>query len=162
MSKLLEVFSEFFDEYEQKYPIYSAYQIHKNGMKKPLWYFAKNGIELEESEIPRHVVKIYNLEQDAKPIYSIRNMNYFMEQVGLIPDGLELRKEEVIMQYKEYKESDKIRLIGIPMLAKVSSGTYIRQLCADIGDKLGVPCMADKIERVGYHFQDFQSLEKTK
>ena len=150
MANLLEVFKEFIGEYEQRYPIYSAYQIHKNGLKKPLWYFAKNGIELDESEIPKHVIKIYNLEQDAKPMFSIRNMNYFIEQVGLIPDGLELRKEEVIAQYNEY---DKIRLIGIPMLAKVSSGTYIRQLCADIGDKLGVPCMADKIERVGYHFQ---------
>jgi tRNA U55 pseudouridine synthase TruB len=159
MSRLSEVFSQFLDEYEQKYPIYSAYQIHKNGMKKPLWYFAKNGIELEESEIPKHIVKIYNLEQDAKPMFSIRNMKYFMEQVGLIPDGLELRKEEVMSQYKEYKEADKIRLIGIPMLAKVSSGTYIRQLCADIGDKLGIPCMADKIERVGYHFQSLEKME---
>jgi len=154
MSNLGEVFSQFLGEYEQTYPIYSAYQIHKNGVKKPLWYFAKNGISLEESEIPKHIIKIYNLEQDAKPIFSIRNMNYFIEQVGLIPDGLELRKEEVIAQYKEYTETSKIRLIGIPMLAKVSSGTYIRQLCADIGDKLGVPCMADKIERVGYHFQE--------
>ena len=150
MAQLIEVFREFIGEYEQRYPIYSAYQIHKNGLKKPLWYFAKNGIELEESEIPKHVIKIYNLEQDAKPMFSIRDMSYFIEQVGLIPDGLELRKEEVIAQYNEY---GKIRLIGIPMLAKVSSGTYIRQLCADIGDKLGIPCMADKIERVGYHFQ---------
>jgi tRNA pseudouridine(55) synthase len=150
ISILIEIFREFIGEYEQRYPIYSAYQIHKNGLKKPLWYFAKNGIELEESEIPKHVIKIYNLEQDAKPMFSIRDMNYFTEQVGLIPDGLELRKEEVIAQYNEY---GKIRLIGIPMLAKVSSGTYIRQLCADIGDKLGIPCMADKIERVGYHFQ---------
>lgn len=153
MCRLLEIFGQFLGEYEQRYPIYSAYQIHKNGVKKPLWYFAKNRIELEESEIPKHNVKIYNLEQDAKPMFSIRNMNYFMEQVELIPDGLELRKEEVMAQYKEYKETDKIRLIGIPMLAKVSSGTYIRQLCADIGNKLGIPCMADKIERVGYHFQ---------
>ena len=150
MTKLGEVFSFFISEYEQKYPIYSAYQIHKNGIKKPLWYFAKNGIELEESEIPKHIVKIYNLEQDAKPIFSIRNINYFTEQIKLIPDGLELRKEEIMKQYKEY---DKIRLIGIPMIAKVSSGTYIRQLCMDIGDKLGIPCIADKIERVGYHFQ---------
>ena len=150
ISILIEIFREFIGEYEQRYPIYSAYQIHKNGLKKPLWYFAKNGIELEESEIPKHVIKIYNLEQDAKPMFSIRDMSYFIEQVGLIPDGLELRKEEVIAQYNEY---GKIRLIGIPMLAKVSSGTYIRQLCADIGDKLGIPCMADKIERVGYHFQ---------
>ncbi len=150
MTKLMEVFSQFLGEYEQKYPIYSAYQIHKNGIKKPLWYFAKNGIELEESEIPKHNIKIYNLEQDANPIFSIRNINYFTEQVELIPDGLELRKEEIMTQYKEY---DKIRLIGIPMIAKVSSGTYIRQLCMDIGDKLGIPCMADKIERVGYHFE---------
>ena len=78
-------------------------------------------------------------------------MNYFMEQVNLIPDGLELRKDEIILQYQEY---DKIRLIAVPMFAKVSSGTYIRQLCMDIGDKLGIPCMADKIERVGYHFKD--------
>jgi tRNA U55 pseudouridine synthase TruB len=157
MSRLIEIFSQFLGGYEQRYPIYSAYQIHKNGLKKPLCYFAKNGIELEESDIPKHDIKIYNLEQDAKPIFSIRDMNYFIEQVGLIPDGLELRKEEVMAQYTE---TSKIRLIGIPMLAKVSSGTYIRQLCMDIGDKLGVPCMADKIERVGYHFQDFQSLEK--
>jgi len=150
ITKLTEIFSEFIGEYEQRYPVYSAYQIHKNGLKKPLWYFAKNEIELEESDIPKHIIKIYNLEQDAKPIFSIKNMNYFMEQVEMIPDGLELRKEEIMAQYQEY---DKIRLIGIPMLAKVSSGTYIRQLCMDIGDKLGVPCIADKIERVGYHFQ---------
>ena len=154
ISRLTEIFSQFIGEYEQRYPIYSAYQIHKNGIKKPLWYFAKNGIELEESDIPKHVIKIYNLEQDAKPMFSVRNINYFMEQVGLIPDGLELRKEEVIAQFNE---TSKIRLIGIPMLAKVSSGTYIRQLCMDIGDKLGIPCMADKIERVGYHFPDLET-----
>jgi tRNA pseudouridine(55) synthase len=159
MSRLIEIFSQFLGGYEQRYPVYSAYQIHKNGLKKPLWYFAKNGIELEESDIPKHDIKIYNLEQDAKPIFSIRDMNYFIEQVGLIPDGLELRKEDIMAQYKEYKEADKIRLIGIPMLAKVSSGTYIRQLCMDIGDKLGIPCMADKIERVGYHFQSLEKME---
>ena len=153
ITKLTEIFSEFIGEYNQRYPIYSAYQIHKNGVKKPLWYFAKNGIELDEDDIPKHIIKIYNLEQDAIPIFSIKDMNYFMEQVGLIPDGLELRKDEIMAQYREYTETSKIRLIGIPMIAKVSSGTYIRQLCMDIGDKLGVYCMADKIERVGYHFQ---------
>lgn len=159
MTKLNEVFTKFLGEYEQRYPNYSAYQIHKNGMKKPLWYFAKNGIELEESEIPKHIVKIYNLEQDAKPIFSIRNMNYFIDQIGLIPDGLELRKEEVMNQFNEYKDTDKIRLIGIPMITRVSSGTYIRQLCADIGDSLGTVCIADKIERVGYHFQGLETKQ---
>lgn len=156
ITKLTEIFSEFIGEYNQRYPIYSAYQIHKNGVKKPLWYFAKNGIELDEVDIPKHIIKIYNLEQDAIPIFSIKAMNYFMDQVEMIPDGLELRKDEIMAQYKEYTETSKIRLIGIPMIAKVSSGTYIRQLCMDIGDKLGVCCMADKIERVGYHLETKQ------
>jgi len=153
ITKITEIFNQFTCEYEQRYPIYSAYQIHKNGLKKPLWYFPKNGIELLEEDIPKHNINIYNLEQDAIPIFSIRNMDYFMEQVNLIPDGLELRKEEIISQYQKY-DSERIKLIAVPMFAKVSSGTYIRQLCIDIGDKLGIPCMADKIERVGYHFKD--------
>jgi len=153
ITKITEIFSQFTCEYEQRYPIYSAYQIHKNGLKKPLWYFPKNGIELLEEDIPKHNINIYNLEQDAIPIFSIRNMDYFIEQVNLIPDGLELRKDEIISQYREY-DNERIKLIAVPMFAKVSSGTYIRQLCMDIGDKLGIPCIADKIERVGYHFKD--------
>ena len=47
-----------------------------------------------------------------------------------------------------------IHLYCIPMIAKVSSGTYIRKLCEDIGKYLGVPAMADGIERVAFHFPD--------
>ncbi len=30
--------------YEQEYPMYSSYEIRASGLKKPLWYFAKNGL----------------------------------------------------------------------------------------------------------------------
>ena len=135
--------------YEQKYPIYSSYNIKKNGIKKPLWYFAKYDTLLEE-EIPKHNVNIYNLEQYSSPIFTVRDNNYFIEQVAALPDGLNLRKEEVIRQYQEM---DNVRCVGVPMVAKVSTGTYIRQLCKDIGERMGIPCMADKIERVGYHLK---------
>jgi len=135
--------------YEQKYPIYSAYTIRKNGIKKPLWYFAKYHT-LSPNEIPTHQINIYQLEQYPSPIFTIRSNNYFIEQIAALPDGLNLRKEEILQQYQEM---DNVKCIGIPMVAKVSTGTYIRQLCADIGEKIGIPCMADKIERVGYHLK---------
>lgn len=147
-SILHNVISQFNNStYEQKYPIYSAYNICKNGIKKPLWYFAKYD-SLSQNEIPSHPVNIYILEQQTSPIITIKSNNYFMEQISLLPDGLNLRKEEII---KQYQEMDNVKCVGIPMVAKVSTGTYIRQLCADIGDKIGIPCMADKIERIGYH-----------
>ena len=137
-------------EYEQKYPIYSSYVIEKGGMKKPLWYYAKFGPELKEDEIPDHKVKVYILEKIGKR-FVIEDAKYFMDVVGELDDkkGEEFRKNEIMEQYKGLKN---INLLGIPMLAKVSSGTYIRKLCEDIGDYFGVPAMADKIERISYHF----------
>ena len=46
----------------------------------------------------------------------------------------------------------KITATRLPMVAKVSGGTYIRKLCEDIGEKIGISCMADKIERISYNF----------
>ena len=114
-----------------------------------MWYFAKYDTLLDE-DIPRHLVNIYNLEQYTSPIFTIRSNNYFIEQVSLLPDGLNLRKDEII---KQYQDMDNVKLVGIPMVAKVSTGTYIRQLCYDIGEQMNIPCMADKIERLGYHLK---------
>ena len=134
--------------YLQEYPIYSSYKIRKNGMKKPLWYFAKNHINLLPSDIPKHMVYIHKLDYDPSQIFYINNSNYFIEQIEKLPDGLDFRKEEIIQQYSNINTE----VIAVPMVAKVSGGTYIRKLCEDIGDKIGISCMADKIERISYNF----------
>ena len=132
--------------YKQKYPPFSAYYIKKNGLKKPLWYFARRG-ELEECDIPEHEVSVYFLDMDVKPMFMVRGCEYFLEQLGRLEDGLDLRKDEVM---EGFMGVENMRLVGIPMVAKVSSGTYIRKLCEDIGEKMGMYCIADKIERIGY------------
>jgi len=146
----MDLFNDF--QYKQKYPMYSSYVIKKDGLKKPLWYFAKNNIRLCDDEIPEHLVYVKNLEKTDEPFY-IKSPSYFIKQIEKLDDikGECFRKDEVI---KQYQELESIHLLAIPLIAKVSSGTYIRRLCEDIGKYLGIPAMADSIERVAFHFPE--------
>lgn len=133
--------------YEQEYPMYSSYEIRAGGLKKPLWYFAKNGIPIDK--IPTHSITIHQLEPTGEPAI-ITSASYFIQQVSqVIEEKSRLRKDEVIAQYHALGP---ISLVSIPLIAKVSGGTYIRRLCEDIGAEYGIPAMADSIERVAYHF----------
>jgi tRNA pseudouridine(55) synthase len=133
--------------YEQEYPMYSSYEIRAGGLKKPLWYFAKNGIPIDK--IPTHSITIHQLEPNGEPTL-ITSASYFIQQVAqIIEEKSRLRKDEVIAQYRSLGP---ISLVSIPLIAKVSGGTYIRRFCQDIGAKYGIPAMADSIERVAYHF----------
>ena len=134
--------------YEQEYPMYSSYEIRCTGVKKPLWYFAKNGIPIDK--IPSHEITIHQLESTDEPAL-ITSATYFIEQVARVnEEKSRLRKDEVIAQYRALGP---ISIISIPLIAKVSGGTYIRRLCEDIGAEYGIPAIADSIERVAYHFQ---------
>ena len=133
--------------YEQEYPMYSSYEIRLGGLKKPLWYFAKNGISIDK--IPTHSITVHQLEPNGEPTL-ITSASYFIQQVEqVIEEKSRLRKDEVIAQYCALGP---ISLVAIPLIAKVSGGTYIRRLCEDIGVEYGIPAMADSIERVAYHF----------
>lgn len=148
--KFLELFNDF--KYNQTYPIYSSYVIKKEGLKKPLWYFAKNNIKLEEKEIPHHQVHIKQFEKIDEAFY-IKSPSYFIKQIEKLDNvkGECFRKSEIIRQYEQLES---IHLLSIPLIAKVSSGTYIRKLCEDIGKYLKIPAMADSIERVAFHFPE--------
>lgn len=133
--------------YEQEYPIYSSYEIRASGLKKPLWYFAKNGIPIDK--IPTHQITVHQLEPNGEPTL-ITSASYFIEQIARVnEEKSRLRKDVVIEQYQALGE---ILLVSIPLIAKVSGGAYIRRLCQDIGAEYGIPAIADSIERVAYHF----------
>ena len=134
-------------KYEQEYPMYSSYEIRVGDLKKPLWYFAKNGIPIDK--IPTHQITVNQLESTGEPTL-ITSASYFIEQISKIDEQKSrLRKGEVIKQYQALGE---ISLVSIPLIAKVSGGAYIRRLCEDIGAEYGIPAIADSIERVAYHF----------
>lgn len=75
-------------------------------------------------------------------------------------------KEEVNLPKREVTIFD-ISLLSFDSLSfsfkvKVSKGTYIRSLIRDIGDKLGIPCSMEELERVkqgSFSIEDSNTLE---
>jgi hypothetical protein len=67
--------------YEQEYPMYSSYEIRAGGFKKPLWYFAKNGISIDK--IPTHSITIHQMESNGEPAI-ITSASYFIKQVAQV------------------------------------------------------------------------------
>lgn len=76
-------------------------------------------------------------------------------------------KEEVNLPKREVTIFD-ISLLSFDFLSfsfkvKVSKGTYIRSLIRDIGDKLGIPCSMEELERVkqgSFSIEDSYTLEE--
>lgn len=141
------------NQYIQKYPSYSSYKIKKNNMKKPLWYFAKNNM-LDETDIPSHQVKIFSIHQ-SKPCRIYYNSNYFINKLEKLDENSNsFQQDTIIQQYINMNSYIPLNhfILQIPMEATVSSGTYIRQLCEDIGYYISFPCCAEAIERTQIHF----------
>jgi len=147
LQRVFEVLQTFHNtNYYQKYQKFSSYPIKKNGIKKPLWYWAKNN-GITDEETPKHNIKIYKLdwEENIKKI-SVLSFVKYIEQIQTLKG--DFRCDEIL---KHYHSMTNEFVFGIKCYAKVSSGTYIRQLCLDIGEKLGFPCCAFEIERLSFH-----------
>ena len=120
--------------------------------------FWKKGL-LSEIDIPKHNITIKSLKINNKKIYqSIHSYQSFIDDINNLEekDNSDFRKDEILKQYinLEYEnkntEINSINYIKIPLIAHVTSGTYIRQLCKDIGNELNIPAIALYIERVDY------------
>ena len=97
--------------------MYSSYEIRANGLKKPLWYFAKNGIPIDK--IPTHSITVHQLEPNGEPTL-ITSASYFIEQIARVnEEKSRLRKDVVIEQYQALGE---ILLVSIPLINSPSFG----------------------------------------
>lgn len=133
----------FIGKQNQPYPPYSS--INLNG--HPLFWWARNG-KLNEIEIPTKVITIYSLELIDS--YEIKNEELKMkilERIDLVKG--DFRQEEIKKDWEEFflkNESEKKFKI-YKFEAKVSSGTYIRQLVHEMGAQLNVGAIAVDINR---------------
>ena len=126
-------------------PPYSAIRI--NG--KPLYWWFRNNRQDEIEIKPRE-----------REIFSIEMTNFYDFDIELFKDDLEIirqidgdfRQKEIIEKWREiFKAFENAGIKKLPaadMMVRCSSGTYIRSLVHDIGEKLGVPCFAYNIRRV--------------
>ena len=145
-SSLLKSFE---GSYEQEYPLYSSKTV--DGM--PLWQYARENKIPEK--IPTHKVKIESINFLGSEEKSTTDLEKeIVERITKVKG--DFRQEEILNAWKEFcvcvrqdltQDLVQNKFLLVNCVAEVSSGTYIRKLCEDIGKKLGTPALAWSIKR---------------
>jgi len=135
-----------------KYPPYSS----KTVGGRPLYWWAREG-KLSEIKLPEKKIEIFSSQ-----LMEIKNIK--VEEVGEMAIEMiekangDFRQEKIIKLWKELLVKGKNKKV---MMIKVkidcSSGTYVRRIASDLGEKLlcGALCTSIKRVRVGeYEIDD--------
>ena len=144
-SKLIDLKEK---EYYQKYPPYSSYRL--NG--KPLWEWSKLG----------KIDEVYDLVESKKVSINNFTINGLEEVKGstlykIVKDNISklgekekksFRANKILKDWEFYFEKDEVMYQVFDIEIEVSSGTYIRSICNDIGKMLGSTAIALDIERL--------------
>jgi tRNA pseudouridine55 synthase len=131
---------EFEGEIVQKYPMYSS----KTVKGKPLHQWAKEG---KKVEIPEHKVNIFNIKLlKIKEISKSELRKYIIENVLKVKG--DFRQKEILDAWDKLlnkTRADKFKIAEVNVFC--GSGTYVRSLANDIGNKLKSGALAYSIKR---------------
>ncbi len=138
---ILKILPEFIGKRKQKYPMYSSKTV--NGI--PLFEYARND---EQVEIPEREVEIKKLE-----LIKIQNINIekLLQNIELRINKVkgDFRQKEILKIWKKelgHKKSMH-RFFVASFKIKCTSGTYVRSISNEMGEKLGIPALAYSIKR---------------
>ncbi|MCC6323714.1 hypothetical protein IT400_02890 [Candidatus Nomurabacteria bacterium] len=139
---LSETIKKFVGKIDQKYPPYSSRTV--NG--KPLFQWAREG-RLEEIEIPKHEVYISKIEiMDENKITKIKLSKYIKENIGKIKG--DFRQTEILEKWNEVLENSiQENYSCVKLKIACSSGTYVRVIAHELGERLGAGALAMHIKR---------------
>jgi tRNA pseudouridine(55) synthase len=111
---------------------------------KPLWYYAKNNIEIE---LPTHEVTIYDFKiSDIKSYNSFEWRKNIIDQIKTIDSSCDFNQKFIIDQWTNLEMDDLI--YSIPCEIKVSSGFYVRQFVNDLINITKTPLLTYDINRI--------------
>jgi tRNA pseudouridine55 synthase len=142
-AELQPLLTGFVGKQTQASPAFSAQRV--NG--KSLWQHAR----LESADVtliaPLREIEIYQLELLSSGNLSAKELLQDIETRVSATHG-NFRQAEIIAAWQKLLEKSPAQQFQyFTMRAKVSSGTYIRQLAMDIGEKLGEPTLCWHIHR---------------
>ena len=141
-AELQKVLEEFKGDINQEYPSFSS----KTVRGKPLFEWAKKG-KLWKIKIPKHKITIFSLDiLEMEKISKPDLRKYIIENVLKVKG--DFRQKEILDKWdKELKriKTDEFPLIKLNIFC--SSGTYVRALANDIGERLGCGALALSIKR---------------
>ena len=141
------------EDYYQMYPPYSSYRIDG----KPLWEWSKLGL-LDTVYGKTHAKKVNILNykisketiKDSKDILKIVTEN--INKLGS-KEKSTFRATDIIEDWDIHFKNKNDEYQIFEMEAEVSSGTYIRSICYDIGKMLSIPSLAFEIERINVNLE---------
>ncbi|MEI6400498.1 MAG: hypothetical protein WCO58_03195 [bacterium] len=137
--EITKVISSFKGKQLQTYPMYSSKTV--DGI--PLWQYAREG---KEVIAPTHEVEISDTnvlgfeEKSANEL-----LQEIKERIGKVKG--DFRQQEILEEWENLLQGKETKFLITQCVATVSSGTYIRKLCEDVGEKIGVSALAWRIER---------------
>lgn len=133
-----------------KYPININQKFHKYSSKningKPLWYYSKNNLLVEQ---PTHLVSIYSVYTDNFKFYNYNNWrSNIISNIKSIDKNCDFDQTNIITQWENIELPE---LTAIPVRINVSSGFYVRQFVRDLSNKINYPLMTYDINRICFN-----------
>ena len=115
-------------KYEQKIPEYSSYKIKG----KPMFYYARKGIDVQEVKKSVIIKKI-----QINSIYKISNkrlLKLINNKLGKVKG--DFRQSEILDSWNNLLQEERKYLV-VNLNIECSSGTYIRAIAEDLGNRTG-------------------------
>lgn len=126
------------DTFDQKFHLYSSKRIDG----KPLWYYAKNNINIEQ---PTHNVTIYEKNIGILKEYSFNDWRTnIINIIKTIDNNCDFNQSEIIKRWEDININT---IYSLPITLTVSSGFYIRQFVRDIQNEINFPLLTYDINR---------------
>ncbi len=126
----------------QPYPPYCSKTV--NG--KPLFYYARNNL-LSTITIPKKKITIKKINLISNQSISAKKLkSQILQSIKLVKGNF--RQEKIIKSWQEHFKSSSLATYSIFTLSvDCTSGTYIRSLAHQIGQKINIPSIALSIKR---------------
>ncbi len=155
LSDLAQILMSFIGTLTQKYPPFSS----KTVGGKQLFQLSKD--DTLPDILPEHEVTIHTLQCTSEMIFTKDDLQKeILRRIGLVHG--DFRQEEIMNAWnRTFEESNQTEFTLFRCIIHCSSGTYIRQLVHDIGEKIGVPLVTYSIKRIKvgkYTASDIKSL----
>lgn len=138
---LIRLLPNYLGTFQQLYPPYSS----KPVQGRPLFFWARQE-RLSEITIPAKTVKVKKISVEK---WEEREMNTLKKDIinRLAKVEGDFRQEEIISNWKDFHGNPSRKILLVHCVATVTSGTYIRSLCHEIGKGLGIGALAYSIKR---------------
>lgn len=141
--KIKQNMKSFTGKFIQKYPLYSSKAVRG----KQLFEYARAGLEVE---IPEREVNVKSLKLlKIKKINNKKLLENIEKRIAKV--GGDFRQKEIIKIWKENlavkKFKKPLNFFTASFKIKCGSGTYVRSIANNLGEKIGIPALAFSIKR---------------